>query len=74
MAKTYKKLRLRILEKYDSQKDFAKAIGLSEQSVGAKLGGRSDFSQSDILAWSNALDIGANDVGAYFFEEKLSKR
>jgi len=73
MAKQNNKLRGKIVEVYDTQKEFAEKIGLSEQSVGAKLAGRSEFSQSDIITWSNALGIKAEEVGLYFFGEELSK-
>lgn len=73
MPKSYSKLRGLIVEKYGSQRKFAEKIGLSEQTVVAKLADRSEFSQSDIIEWSNALDIPADMVSAYFFGEKLSK-
>ena len=65
-------LRGRIIQKYGSQGAFAKRLGKSEQTVTAKLNGRSQFTQEDILNWCNALDIIAEDVGEYFFAEKLS--
>lgn len=66
-------LRGRIIQKYGSQKEFAKRLDITEQTVTAKLNGRSQFTQDDILLWCNALDIIAEDVGEYFFAEKLSK-
>lgn len=70
----YNKLRGRIVEMFGSQKRFSDKITLSEQSITAKLNGRSDFSQEDILRWSNALNIDKSEIGTYFFETKLSKR
>ena len=70
-VKTYPKLRGKIIEVYGSQNAFAKAIGKSEQTVIAKFKGKSAFSQADIIAWSNALDITKDEVGTYFFSEKL---
>ena len=67
MSFKYNKLRGRIVEIFGSQALFSKKIGLSEQSVTAKLAGRSMFSQSDIITWCNALDIDQNDIGLYFF-------
>nr|DAF98342.1 MAG TPA: Protein of unknown function (DUF739) [Siphoviridae sp. ctnNB1] len=64
----YNKLRGKIVEVYGSQKCFSNEIKLSEQSITAKLNGRSDFSQSDILRWSNALNITQKEIGIYFFE------
>lgn len=69
MAKTYSKLRGRITEKFGSQKEFAKYLKKTEQTIGAKLNGRSDFSQSDIIEWCDALDITALDIGNYFFAQ-----
>lgn len=74
MGFSYSKLRGRIVEMYGSQKEFSKAVNLSEQSITAKLNGRSDFSQDDIIQWSNVLQIELGDIGAYFFNQKLSKR
>ena len=65
-------LKGRIVQKYGSQSRFAKHLGLTEQTITAKLNGRSQFSQDDILNWCNALDIEANEVGRYFFAHKLS--
>ncbi|RHU80474.1 DUF739 family protein [Clostridiaceae bacterium OM08-6BH] len=65
----YRKLRGRIIEIYGSQKKFSETIDLSEQSITAKLNGRSDFSQADILKWSDALLIDKNDIGTYFFNQ-----
>ncbi len=67
MAFDYSKLRGRIIEVYGSQKKFSVEIKLSEQSVTAKLNGRSDFSQEDIIRWSNCLKISKDDIGVYFF-------
>lgn len=69
MAKTYNKIRGKIVEVYGSQKGFAKAIGLSEQSVTAKLNGRTDMSQDDILKWADALKLEVSDIGNYFFTD-----
>ena len=69
----YSKLKGRIVEKFGSQGRFAKYLGITEQTVTAKLNGRSRFTQEDIIAWCNALDIEAGDVGDYFFTQILSK-
>lgn len=72
MSRENLRLRGRIIQKYGSQSAFAKHLGKTEQTITAKLNGRSQFSQDDILNWCNALDIVADDVGEYFFAEKLS--
>ena len=67
--KTFAKLRGRIVEKYGSQRSFAKAIGKTEQTIIAKLSGKSEFSKKDIIEWCNVLDITENDITVYFFAD-----
>ncbi len=67
MAFKYNKLKGKIVEVFGTQADFSKRIKLSEQSITAKLAGRSRFSQDDIITWCEALDIDQNDIGLYFF-------
>ena len=72
MSFRYNKLRGRIVEKFGSQAEFSKQIKQSEQIVSAKLAGNSSFTQDNIIAWSEALDIDQNDIGLYFFTQELS--
>lgn len=65
----YSKLRGRITEIFGSQSKFSKEIGLSEQSITAKLNKRSMFTQNDIIKWSLALRINTADIGLYFFNQ-----
>ena len=74
MSFRYNKLRGRIIEIFGSQAKFAEAIRVSEQTVTAKLNGRSPFSQDDIVTWSEALEIEQCDIGSYFFTQNSSKR
>lgn len=68
----YSKLRGRIVEKYGSQRQFADAVGVSEQTITSKMNGRVAISQDDVITWSELLDIEAVDIGVYFFAYKLS--
>lgn len=74
MSGEYNKLKGRIVEVYGSQRGLAKHLKTSEQTVTAKVNGRTQFSQKDIILWSDALGILENEVGNYFFADKLSKR
>lgn len=74
MSFRYNKLRGRIIEKFGTQSEFAKKIGMSEQIITAKLAGKSSFTQGNIIAWCETLDIDQNDIGDYFFSRELSKR
>ena len=65
------KLKGRIVETYGTQGKFAAYLGRTEQTVTAKLAGRSEFTQADIVDWCNALGIGKDEVGEYFFAAEL---
>lgn len=67
MSFKYNKLKGRIVEIFGTQAAFSKSIGVSEQTITAKLAGRSMFSQDDIINWCKALLIDQNDIGLYFF-------
>lgn len=63
----YKKLRGRIVEKYGTQTEFAKAIGISENSLSKKMNCITGISQDDIILWSELLDIDKSDFGDFFY-------
>ena len=63
----YKKLKGRIIEKYGSHKNFAKALGKSTNSVSRKLNCKTGFSQKDIVEWSRLLQIDKSEYSEYFF-------
>lgn len=69
--KPFAKLRGRIVEIYGSQARFSQAIGVSEVTVINKLKGTRSFSMDDIVNWSDALKITKENVGDYFFADKL---
>lgn len=72
MSFAYNKLRGRIIEICGTQAEFSRRVGQSEQSITAKLSGKSSFTQDNIITWSQVLDIDQNDIGSYFFTQKLS--
>jgi len=63
----YAKLRGRIIEKYGTQGNFAKAIGISENSLSKKMTCVTGLSQDDILLWSELLDIDKSEYGYFFY-------
>ena len=63
----YRKLIGRIVEKYGTRKEFAKVLGISENTMSLKLNGKTGFSREDMVRWGELLDIEVNDFGAYFF-------
>lgn len=64
----YRKLIGRIIEVYGTRKAFAKAIGLSENSLSLKLTGKTGISQEDIIEWSKLLGISSAEYGSFYFE------
>lgn len=69
----YSKLKGRIVEKYGSQKAFAEALGVSRASVCSVLSSKKFLHQKKIVAWCEALEIGIDDVGKYFFCKESSQ-
>lgn len=69
----YNKLRGRIVEICGTQTEFAKKIGLTDQTLTAKLAGRIKFSQDDIIKWCEVLKIDLEEIGVYFFTTELQK-
>lgn len=69
MGINYNKLRGRIVEKYGSYTAFADAADLTKQTVSLKLNEKINFSQKDIAAWCELLDIPAEEIPLFFFDE-----
>lgn len=67
----FNKLRGRIKEKFGSESEFAKKMGLSRSTMSQKLNNVWDFSSSEIIKACDLLDIGYNDIPAYFFTIKV---
>lgn len=63
----YKKLRGRIIERFESYRKFAKAIHVSAVAVSNKLNGKTQFSQRDVELWAGTLEICKYDYGEYFY-------
>jgi len=71
LAYNYAKLRGRIVEKYGSGRELAKALGITHVTLSRKLCGKSDFTIDDIENICGLLDIDKNDIGVYFFTPKV---
>lgn len=69
MDTSYRKLKGRIVEKYDTQAKFARVVGLSANSMSNKMTGRIGFSQEDVVLWCRLLDIKRDEIGAFFYPE-----
>ena len=67
MAFNYSKLRGRIIEKYGSQSDFAKAFGCSDRTLSLKMNGKRPWKQTEILSAIKLLELSEEDIQEYFF-------
>ena len=67
----YRKLKGRIVEKFNTLGLFAEAIGRSPQQVSSKLNEGTAFTTDTITEWANTLDIEMSDYGSYFFTPKV---
>ena len=72
MADRYSKLRGRIREVYGTQEAFAEAIDRTPAYVSLRLTGKMDWAQTDIWAICELFNIGKEDIGLYFFEDKVA--
>lgn len=71
MAFNYNKLRGRIIEKFGTQRSFAKKLGVSERTISLKLNNKIFFSQDEITSISELLKIESNEIQVYFFEKEV---
>lgn len=62
------KLRGKIVEKYGTCGEFAKAIGVSRNTVSYKLNDRVMITLPDLVEWSDKLGITASEIGDYFYD------
>lgn len=67
----YRKLKGRIVEKFDSVSNFAKHLGVAVQTVSAKLNNDLSITKKDIIEWSEKLEIPVDEIGVYFFVLKV---
>ena len=69
----YRKLRGRIKEKFGTQSEFSKKLGLSEVSVSNKLNNVVDWGQEEMENAISILEIPNTDIHAYFFTHEVKK-
>lgn len=69
----YSKLKGLIVEKFRTRANFAEAVGLSKESVSAKLNNKQEWKQSQIKRSCDLLSIADENVADYFFSMISSK-
>lgn len=63
----HSKLRGKIREKFGSEIEFAKKIGISQATLSAKLNNKVDLSRTEIINMQSALGISQNEFYSIFF-------
>ena len=71
MAYNYSKLNGRIVEVFETQANFAEAMGVSEHSISKKLNNKSKFRQFEIDKACELLSIPHEEIGLYFFNRNV---
>ncbi len=71
MAFDFSKLRGKIVEKYGSQTEFAKAMSWSDRTLSCKMNGKIPWKQTDICSAIELLGLSGNDIQEYFFSMKV---
>lgn len=71
MSFNYSKLKGRIKEKYSTQEEFSKVMGMSRTSVSLRLCGKLEFSQKEIDLAIKVLDLVEQDIPEYFFTKEV---
>ena len=67
------KLRGRIVEKFGTQGEFAKAIGGVQATISQLLNSENNPNSETIYKWAQALDIGTEEIGEYFFTPEIKE-
>jgi hypothetical protein len=71
LAYNYNKLRGRIVEKFGTNAFFASKLGVSERTLSLKLNNKRFFLQEEITKAAKLLEIGDEEIVAYFFNQKV---
>lgn len=69
----YAKLKGRIKEKYGTQEDFAKAIGITPTTISFKINGKAKWQQDEIVEAARLLGISKNEIVEYFFNYEVQE-
>lgn len=67
----FRKLRGRIVEILGNQSVLADKLGVTNVSLSRKLNNKSRFSSDDVINISEILGIPNDEIGVYFFNQKV---
>jgi len=67
----YKKLKLKIKEVYDTQRAFAKAMGMNYTAINQRLNNVVNWTAQEIAKACELLHIPLSEAHLYFFAQKV---
>ena len=67
----YSALRGRIVEKFGTNKNFARKIDMLPSNLSMKLGNKCEWKQSEIEKACSALEVEVSEITKYFFTVKV---
>ena len=70
MVYDYSKLEGRIVEKFRTRENFAKALGITNRTIYEKLNNKTIWKQPEISKAMELLSISGEDIELYFFKKK----
>lgn len=73
MAFDYSKLRGKIKEVYNTQANFARAIGMGRCSLSQRLNNILDFTGSEMERSAKLLGLSKDEIPIYFFSPEVQK-
>lgn len=73
MKFNYAILKGKIVEKYNTQKNFAKTFGISERSLSLKLNNKICFTQDEMLLCTKLLGESIDKIVTFFLLLKFKK-
>ena len=70
----YSYLRGFIVEQFGTNKEFARFLGISENTLSLRLHNKIDFTTAEIKKLINEFDLSGDDVKNFFFKEKKIRK
>jgi len=67
------KLKAKILERYETQREFAKALGVPDSNLSRMLRGERGWKPETVWRAADLLGIPDNEIRSYFFTPTVAK-
>lgn len=71
MNYNYNKLKGKIKERFNTQEEFAKALGIGASTLNLKLNNKTEWSQDEMREALKLLNVSEGQIEKYFFTHKI---